>query len=87
MKIVKCNINFNIRSIFFIAKPLIYQNCHDSLFILGIMSFVSGHSSQPGQRDRDGFVKIFDGKSLNGWEAHPLYWRGEKAIWRPHFCL
>ena len=33
-----------------------------------------------GQRDKEGFVKIFDGKSLKGWEGDPKYWRVEKGI-------
>ena len=27
----------------------------------------------------DGFVQIFDGKTLNGWEGDPVYWRVENG--------
>lgn len=29
------------------------------------------------QADAEGFVKIFDGKTLNGWEGDSVYWRVE----------
>ena len=29
------------------------------------------------QDDNDGFVQIFDGSSLNGWDGDPTYWRVE----------
>ncbi|GAB2769185.1 DUF1080 domain-containing protein [Rhabdobacter roseus] len=32
-----------------------------------------------GQRDKEGFVKIFDGKSLKGWEGDTKYWRVENG--------
>ena len=30
-------------------------------------------------KNQDGFVNIFDGKTLNGWEGDPLYWRVENG--------
>lgn len=30
-------------------------------------------------QEKDGFVKIFDGKTLNGWEGDPKYWRVENG--------
>lgn len=30
-------------------------------------------------KDKDGFVSIFDGKTLNGWEGDPVYWRVENG--------
>ena len=30
-------------------------------------------------KDKDGFVKIFNGKTLAGWEGDPTYWRVEKG--------
>ena len=30
-------------------------------------------------RDKDEFVRIFDGKTLNGWEGDPKYWRVENG--------
>lgn len=31
------------------------------------------------QKDKDGFVKIFDGKTLNGWYGDTAYWRVENG--------
>ncbi len=33
--------------------------------------------SNTSQNDEKGFVKIFDGKTLNNWEGDPTYWRVE----------
>jgi len=30
-------------------------------------------------QNKDGFVKIFDGKTLNGWDGDPQYWRVENG--------
>lgn len=30
-----------------------------------------------GQKDKDGFTRIFDGKTLKGWDGEPTYWRVE----------
>jgi len=32
------------------------------------------------QRAKDGFTALFDGKTLNGWEGDPAYWRVEKGV-------
>jgi hypothetical protein len=29
--------------------------------------------------NEEGFVSIFDGKSLKGWEGDPVYWRVENG--------
>ncbi|MGA0555567.1 3-keto-disaccharide hydrolase [Larkinella sp. VNQ87] len=29
---------------------------------------------------KDGFVSIFDGKSLKGWDGDPTYWRAENGV-------
>lgn len=31
------------------------------------------------KKSKDGFVQIFDGKSLKGWEGDPTYWRVENG--------
>jgi hypothetical protein len=31
------------------------------------------------KKDKDGFVVIFDGKTLKGWEGDPAYWRAENG--------
>ena len=33
----------------------------------------------PGTNDETGFERIFDGKTLNGWEGDPKYWRVESG--------
>jgi hypothetical protein len=33
----------------------------------------------PGTNDETGFEQIFDGKTLNGWEGDPKYWRVENG--------
>lgn len=46
--------------------------------ILVLMIPVSQQSfAQP--KNQKGFVKIFDGKSLNNWEGDPTYWRVENG--------
>jgi len=32
------------------------------------------------KKDKEGFVKLFDGKTLKGWEGDPTYWRMENGI-------
>ena len=32
---------------------------------------------EPGTNDETGFSAVFDGKTLNGWEGNPKYWRVE----------
>jgi hypothetical protein len=39
----------------------------------------SGMSQSTSKKDKDGFVQIFDGKTLNGWEGDPTYWRVENG--------
>lgn len=38
---------------------------------------ISGCSTSP---DRNGFVQIFDGKTLNNWEGDPTYWKVENGM-------
>ena len=35
--------------------------------------------AQPKKANKDGFVQIFDGKTLTGWEGDPTYWRVENG--------
>lgn len=39
----------------------------------------SCQTSTMSQGDKDGFVQIFDGKSLEGWEGDPSYWKVENG--------
>lgn len=36
-------------------------------------------SQEKNKKSNNGFVKIFDGKSLNGWEGDPAYWKVENG--------
>lgn len=53
------------------------------LFLIhGIVSFLilsSCKTSGVIHNNRDGFVQIFDGKTLKGWEGDPTYWRVENG--------
>lgn len=53
-------------------------------FVLGISfsSFfvLASCSSANIAKQNDGFVSIFDGSTLNGWEGDPVYWRVENEI-------
>jgi Domain of Unknown Function (DUF1080) len=43
------------------------------------VSFTTLCQAQPKKANKDGFVQIFDGKTLNGWEGDPTYWRVENG--------
>ena len=54
------------------------------LIIMGVLFPVilitgSCHVSNNIHQNNDGFVKIFDGKTLNGWEGDLQYWRVENG--------
>jgi hypothetical protein len=69
-------------------KNLNYRSVLVTLFIL---TWLIGSVSHPGfsqskannqskaKKSKDGFVQIFDGKSLKGWEGDPNYWRVENG--------
>src|SRR5215217_651143 len=44
------------------------------MFMIGIAQ------SCTSQNTSDGFVKIFDGKTLNGWDADTSFWRVENGV-------
>lgn len=46
--------------------------------ILGVMLTASAHSGF-GQTNKTGFISIFDGKTLNGWEGDTNLWRVENG--------
>jgi Domain of Unknown Function (DUF1080) len=48
------------------------------LFALFICAATLGFS-QKKQAKKDGFVSIFDGKTLKGWDGDPTYWRVENG--------
>ena len=50
--------------------------------IMGTMiALLAGSCTTSGQNksNKSGFVKIFDGKSLSGWEGDPVYWSVENG--------
>jgi hypothetical protein len=53
-------------------KPLFIK-----LIILSLFSYQA--SGQQSPQKGKGFVKIFDGKTLKGWEGDPKYWRVENG--------
>jgi hypothetical protein len=44
-----------------------------------VMLMISFTQSCTSQKKDDGFVKIFDGKTLNGWDADTSFWRVENG--------
>ena len=51
-------------------------------FMLAIVltgSINSACTAQKPKADKDGFVQIFDGKTLKGWDGDPTYWRVENG--------
>ena len=45
-------------------------------FALAMLAVVSCHTTkQATNKDNDGFVSLFDGKTLNNWVGDPTYWR------------
>src|ERR687889_405399 len=57
-------ISFNVAFAAVISLSLVTASCK-----------VSGQS----QQQQKGFVQIFDGKSLNGWDGDPTYWKAENG--------
>lgn len=47
--------------------------------MLSILLISSCQTPGFGQSKKDGFVQIFDGKTLAGWEGDPTYWRVENG--------
>lgn len=48
------------------------------LFI-ALLGFYSSSIAQKAQASEKGFKKIFDGKTLKGWEGDPVYWKAENG--------
>lgn len=47
--------------------------------ILAVISTAAVVTSCVAQKKKDGFVQIFDGKTLKGWDGDPTYWRVENG--------
>lgn len=52
---------------------------HLGLMLAVIMTASLGTSCVAQKKDKDGFVQIFDGKTLKGWDGDPTYWRVENG--------
>jgi hypothetical protein len=51
-----------------------------AIFILvSILQFSCTSTRSSGTKDKDGYEFIFDGKTLDGWEYDPVYWRVEEG--------
>ncbi|MFD2572708.1 DUF1080 domain-containing protein [Spirosoma soli] len=59
-----------------IGGKAIWKGCMLAVVITtGLQSLLFAQS----KKDKDGFVQIFDGKSLKGWDGDPTYWRVENG--------
>ncbi|GAB4056386.1 3-keto-disaccharide hydrolase [Spirosoma litoris] len=47
--------------------------------VLAVMTTAGINISCVAQKKKDGFVQIFDGKTLKGWDGDPTYWRVENG--------
>lgn len=47
--------------------------------LLLLLILISCKTHSLNNQNKSGFVKIFDGKTLNGWEGDPTYWRVENG--------
>ena len=52
---------------------------HRVLIVLTVVILNSSQTSAQSGLSSDGFVQIFDGKTLTGWEGDPDYWRVENG--------
>jgi hypothetical protein len=71
-----------------IIKPMQMNKMNNtilsSIALLALLSasnlFAQRNFPQPVSGDEDGFISIFDGESLNGWEGDSVYWRVEEGV-------
>src|SRR3984957_15224831 len=49
------------------------------VLLLGLSFNACRTARNAGQKDGDGFVRIFDGATLNNWVGDTTYWRGEDS--------
>ncbi|MBD0284610.1 MAG: DUF1080 domain-containing protein, partial [Flavisolibacter sp.] len=70
----------------FVRRTSILKNRYVLSFIyLGLLLVIATgihcHSSkQTTSTEDNAFINIFDGKTLNGWQGDPTYWRVENGI-------
>src|SRR5262245_59108299 len=48
--------------------------------LLALGSTTSSIADDPSKPDKDGFVSLFDGKSLDGWEGDLKYWKARDGM-------
>jgi hypothetical protein len=56
-----------------------YMSAGLMLAVFTTASITTSCMAQKNKAGKDGFVQIFDGKTLNGWEGDPTYWRVENG--------
>ena len=65
--------------------PARFARCAAALMMVGssLITTLRANAQQvyptPAEKDDTGFQLIFDGKTLNGWEGDPKYWRVENG--------
>jgi hypothetical protein len=56
----------------------LFRNSNHFIFKM-MLAVLLAVSCQTFAQNNSGFVKIFDGKTLNGWKGDPTYWRAENG--------
>jgi hypothetical protein len=56
-----------------IASLFLFESCNSS-------SATAAQEEKPAKNEEDGFVNLFDGKTLNGWEGDTAVWRMENGV-------
>ena len=54
-----------------------FKIIHAALALVILLTGSCTLTAQNLKKDKEGFVKLFDGKTLKGWEGDPTYWRIE----------
>lgn len=54
-----------------------FSSCNNPAHNTEMKSGITGHVPSATVKEETGFVSIFDGKSLSGWEGDSTYWRVE----------
>ena len=80
MKILK-NLYFKSSQIglIIISSAMMIMACHSSNGQLEKEADGGADKEAVAQSDKEGFKQIFDGKTLNGWEGKPDYWKVENG--------
>ena len=54
-----------------------FKLIHAALALVILLTGSCKLTAQNLKKDKEGFVKLFDGKTMKGWEGDPTYWRIE----------